>query len=138
MPGRLAAAIGAVPNATAILDTLNGDVPGNTDLARMVLASLKVTGHGFLSYQRAGANTVPQLADEMGVYSDVIYRVIDDEPGAANIALSLEQAVQDARNNGAMIVVGHVRQETVTSLFQWLLGADPRDITIAPISVVLR
>lgn len=138
VPEVLLSAMRAVPSATSVVDSINGVVPKDRDVMQVALQSLKLTGHGLLTHSADGDNAVPQFADQAGVRSDVISRVIDAEPGAENISATLEQAVQDARRTGGVIVVGRMSQETVTTLFQWLLGADPRDVTIAPVSVVLR
>ncbi|WP_157966349.1 divergent polysaccharide deacetylase family protein [Oceanibium sediminis] len=134
----LARVLQAVPNATAVLDPIGGPLPNDRALAEELLDGLRITGHGLLTHRGSALNTVPLIADEKGVFSEVIYRIIDSEPGSANIALSLERAVLDATRDGSVLVVGHLRPDTVTTLFSWLLGSGPRDVTIAPVSVVLQ
>ena len=103
-----------------------------------MIEAAKVTGHGVLTYRGTGLNNVPALAAEQGVASDLVYRVIDEQDGANNIALSLERAVLDASRGGHVIVVGRVKQDTVSTLFSWLLGSGAKAVTIAPVSTILR
>ncbi|MEO1293358.1 MAG: divergent polysaccharide deacetylase family protein [Pseudomonadota bacterium] len=127
-----------VPGATTLMDPIGGPMPSNRSLSEIVLTSLKITGHGLLTHRGEGLNNVPLIADEVGVPSEVIYRIIDDEVGASNISLALERAVQDAERNGSVIVVGRVRQETVSTIFSWILGEQSDGIEIAPVSAVLQ
>gem|GEM_PF-3830757 len=138
VPLRLAAAMDAVPGATTILDVPNGQILRDRELMQVALQTLRVTGHGLLTYGADGGNTVPQFADQVGVFSDVVSTVIDDDPSPEAMLAKLEQSVLEARRAGAVVVVGQMTPETVSTLFQWVVGAQASDITIAPISVVLR
>lgn len=134
----IARVLANVPNAATILDPIDSPLPQNRRLAGALLETLKRTGHGLLTHRGNGLNNVPIIADQEGVPSELIYRVIDEVPGSANIALALERAVLDASRGGSVIVVGRVRQETVTTLFSWLLGSGAREVTIAPVSAILQ
>lgn len=127
-----------VPVAATVMDPIGGPLPKDRRIANAVLEALSVTGHGLLTHRGNGLNNVPIIASEQGVPSELVYRVIDEESGQANINLALERAVLDASRSGHVIVVGRVRQETVTTLFSWLLGSGAREVTIAPASAVLR
>ncbi len=127
-----------VPVASTLLEPVGGPIPRNRDLLDAAVEVLQVTGHGLLTHRGNGLNNVPQIAAEAEVVSDLVYRVIDADTGAANVALALERAALDASRNGSVIVVGHVRPETVTTLFSWLLGSGSKSVTIAPVSTVLR
>lgn len=133
----IANAVNEIPVATAVIDPIGSPLPQNRRLTGAVLDALKVTGHGLLTYRGGGLNNVPLIADEVGVPSEIVFRVIDEEPGSANIALSLERAVLDASRGGSVIVVGRLRGETVTTLVSWLLGSGAREVSIAPVSTVL-
>ncbi len=134
----LARVLDRVPVAATVIDPIGGPLAKDRGIANAVLDALAVTGHGLLTHRGNGLNNVPIIAGEKGVPSELVYRVIDAEPGAANISLELERAVLDASRSGHVIVVGRVRQETVTTLFSWLLGSGAREVTIAPASAVLR
>ncbi|NNU80693.1 divergent polysaccharide deacetylase family protein [Halovulum dunhuangense] len=127
-----------VPLATAVMDPINGPMPRDRDLTDAVLEALTVTGHGLLTHRGTGLNNVPLIADEAGVYSDVVYRVIDDNPGAANIALELGRGVLDASRGGSVIVVGRLRPETMDAIAAWTGSNEARSVTLAPVSAVLR
>jgi len=126
-----------VPAAATLMDSIGGPLPSDADLARQVAQGLSITGHGLLSHRGTGVTDVPTIAEAEGVPSQVIFRVIDDQPGAANISQALDAAVGDAERDGGVIIVGHVRQETVATLSQWMFGANPQSVTIAPVSAVL-
>lgn len=126
-----------VPAAATLMDSIGGALPGDADLARQVAQGLSVTGHGLLSHRGSGLTDVATIAEAEGVPSEVIFRVIDDQPGAANISQALDAALGDAERTGGVIIVGHVRQETVATLSQWMFGANPQSVTIAPVSAVL-
>ncbi|MEM7615764.1 MAG: divergent polysaccharide deacetylase family protein, partial [Pseudomonadota bacterium] len=134
----MAGILNSVPGSTTILDPIDSPLPQNRRMAGAVLEALKQTGHGLLTHRGNGLNNVPIIADQEGVPSELIYRVIDEVPGSANIALALERAVLDASRGGSVIVVGHVRQETVTTILSWLLGSGAREVTIAPVSAILQ
>lgn len=126
-----------VPAAASLMDAIGGPLPGDTDLARQVAQGLAVTGHGLLSHRGTGVTDLPTIAEAEGVPTEVIFRVIDDEPGSASITQALEAALGDAERTGGAIIVGHVRQETVATLSQWMFGTSPQSVTIAPVSAVL-
>lgn len=134
----LARVFDAVPQAATLLDPIDSPLPQNRRMAGALLETLKLTGHGLLTHRGNGLNNIPIIADQEGVPSELIYRVIDEVSGSANIALALERAVLDASRGGSVIVVGRVRQETVTTLFSWLLGSGAKEVSIAPVSAILQ
>ncbi len=134
----LARVLDQIPVAATVMGPVEGPLPGDRRMANALLDSLTVTGHGLLTYRGNGLNNLPIIASEKGVPAALVYRVIDDQPGAANIGLALERAVLDASRSGHVIVVGRVQEETVTALFSWLPGSGAREVTIAPASAVLR
>ena len=134
----LARVFDRIPVAATVLAPVDDPLPQNRRMTDAMLDALAVTGHGLLTHRGNGLNNVPISAGERGVQSGLVYRVIDDEPSPANISLALERAVLDASRSGHVIVMGRVREETVNTLFSWLLGSGAREVTIAPASAVLR
>lgn len=133
----LASIFQKVPGAASFMDGIDGPLPSNTRLAENVIQALAFTGHGLVSHRGNGLSAVPPVAEGAGVPAEVVYRVIDAEAGSAAITQALERAVEDAERNGKVIVVGHVRQETIATLSQWMFGASPGNVSIAPVSAVL-
>ena len=127
----------AVPNATTLVDRIDGDLPRDPNLVNASLATLSVTGHALLTHRGSGLNNVPQQAIANGVNSDLVFRVIDEVPDPAAIRQALDRAVLEASKTGKVIVVGRVQPETVTTLFSWLLSPSASSVSIAPVSKVM-
>lgn len=138
VPARLAQVFADVPVATALMDRLDGPIPRDRKLTDAVLNAVSITGHGLLTHRGTGVNNVPLIADEAGVYSEVIFREIDEGSDSDSIAVALERASLDAARGGSVIVAGHLRPDTVSTLFSWLLGSGASNVEIAPVSAALR
>jgi polysaccharide deacetylase 2 family uncharacterized protein YibQ len=134
----LAAYLAAVPNATAVLDRRNSELTGSVTLAETVLDGLNVTGHGLLTYPRNGLTAVQDQIAAAGVPGAQIFRVIDEPADPESIKLALDQAVAEAKSTGGVVVVGHTRSETITTLVSWLLGASSSGVRIVPASAAIE
>ncbi len=133
----LGAIFAAVPQAAILLDRPEGILPRDSTLAREVIDALAVTGHGLVTHRGAGLNTVDRLAEGTSVKTGMVFRSIDDRAGAGNIAAALDRAALEASKTGGIIVYGTTREETVKTLFTWILGSNSKSVRIAPASAVI-
>jgi len=53
------------------------------------------------------------------------------------ISRFLTRAAFAGQQEGAVMVIGHTRPETVTALLTWALGGRSEAVTMAPLSAVL-
>ena len=129
----LAAYFYAVPNATSVLSSQTSGFTTDPELAQALMAGLNKTGHGMLSFITEGA-ILPGLATDASVPNAQVFSVIDERPEPENVALALERAIAEAKQNGAVIVSGHANADTLTTLSAWLLGPGSSSVRIVPVS----
>ena len=86
-----------------------------------------------------GLNTAQQLAQREGVPSAAIFRDIDGKgEGASAIRRVLDQAAFRARQEGAVMMLGRLRADTISALVLWGLQDRSGEIALVPASVVLQ
>ncbi|MEO1000476.1 MAG: divergent polysaccharide deacetylase family protein, partial [Pseudomonadota bacterium] len=106
LTGDLAGMVRAVPGAVGVLDRIDGDLAGDPRLAEDALAAMAPSGHLLLTYQGAGLPSgVRSRAQEAGVPSLAISRVIDARPDPENIRAQLNGALREAITDGHTVVV---------------------------------
>ncbi|TCP42876.1 polysaccharide deacteylase family 2 protein [Rhodovulum marinum] len=124
--------------AVAVLDVASGGFQDDRALTAQMVAFAGETGHGLVTYDR-GLNSAARLAGQAGVPQATVFRVIDDDrPNAPTIRRVLDRAVFKARQDGHVVMVGHSYSDTVTALYSWALEAEAEQVTLAPVSAVLR
>lgn len=134
----VASALSTVPEAVAIMEGVGTGVQTTREAAEQVSAILSATGHGFVTQNR-GLNTPQKLAARAGVPSAVIFRDFDaDGQSPTVIRRFLDQAAFRARQEGAVIMMGRVREETISALLVWGLQDRAGQVALAPISAVLK
>jgi hypothetical protein len=95
-------------------------------------------GQGFVAFPR-GLNTAEQMAERADVPATTLFRLLDDEDQRATVITRfLGRAEFAAAQEGAVIVAGRTRPDTVTALFSWALGDRNEGVAIAPVSAVLQ
>lgn len=133
---RLGRDLGRLDASVALMDLPEGGFEKDRALSAQAVALVEETGHGLLTYDR-GLRMAERLASAAGVPQATIDRVLDDDrPDALTVRRRLDRAVFEARQAGRAVLVGHSYSETVTALFAWAL--ELRDVTLAPVSAVLR
>ena len=132
----LAAYFQTLPSAASVLSPQTSRLANDTELSQALLAALSRTGHGVLSYPGEGT-VLPRLASSAGVPGVQIFRVIDERPEPENVTLALERALTEAKERGAVIVTGHTRPDTITTLFAWLLGPGSSSVKVVPVSAAI-
>lgn len=134
----LSAALDAMPESIAVLGGVETGVQTTSDAARHVAQILAQTGHGLITQNR-GLNTAQKLAMRQGVPSAVVFRDFDGaEQSAAVVRRYLDQAAFRAGQDGGVVMLGRLREETLSALALWTLQERASRVAMAPVSAVLR
>jgi len=129
--------LSAVPQSVAVMDLPEALLQESRPRAVQVAEILAETGHGMLTYQR-GLNSGLQVAEGKGVAAAAVFREFDD--GARNVMAIkrfLDQGAFRAGQAGDVVLVGFLRDETVTAITEWALGNRASTVSLAPLSAVL-
>lgn len=126
-----------VPEAVAILEGTGTGIQGNRALSDHVTEIAKTSGLGLVT-QANGLNTVEKLAARAGVPSAVVFRDFDGA-GQTPVVMRrfLDQAAFRAGQEGAVIMLGRVRPDTISALLLWGLQDRAQRVALAPVSAVL-
>ena len=120
-----------------ILEGTKGGLQGSRGVADQVTAILAQSGHGLVT-QDKGLNTMPKLARKGGVPADPVFRDFDSKgQGTQVIRRFLDQAAFRAGQEGAVIMLGRLRSDTISALLLWGLQDRAGQVALAPISAVL-
>ncbi|GAA5068586.1 divergent polysaccharide deacetylase family protein [Roseibacterium beibuensis] len=134
----LSAASEAVPEAIAILDTPDNRIQSNRPALDAVVGRAGAAGQGLLAFPR-GLNAAEQSALRVDVPAATLFRLLDDENQRATVITRyLGRAEFAAQQEGAVVVAGRTRPDTVTALFSWALSGRDEGVAVAPVSEVLR
>ncbi|KCV83420.1 YibQ protein [Actibacterium atlanticum] len=121
----------------ALMDVEGGILGSSRALQTQLIQIAEDSGHGVVSFDR-GLKTIDQMAKAAKVPSALIYRSIDDQAESAPVIRRvLKRAAFKAGQDGAVVMLGHSRPETVTALFEWALEGST-EVDLAPLSEVLK
>lgn len=133
----LQANLSAVPEAVAFIDLPDASFQTDRTAVAQLVAAASASGHGLVTFPR-GLNTAQQIARRDGVPSGLVFRDIDGEgQDADTIYRTLDQAAFRARQEGAVILVGRARPETLAVLTEWALGTRAASVSLAPVSAAI-
>ncbi len=120
-----------------VLEGTGGGLQGSRVVSDQVAAVLAQTGHGLVT-QDKGLNTMPKLARKDGVPADPVFRDFDSKgQNAQVIRRFLDQAAFKAGQEGAVIMLGRMRPDTISALLLWGLQDRAGKVALAPISAIL-
>lgn len=120
-----------------VLEGTDAGLQGSRVVADQVTAILAETGHGLVTQDR-GLNTMPKLARKEGVPATPIFRDFDSKDQTATVIRRfLDQAAFKAGQEGAVIMLGRLRPDTISALLLWGLQDRAGSVALAPISAVL-
>ncbi len=126
-----------LPQVVGILEGSNGGLQGAREVADQVTAILAQSGHGLVT-QDKGLNTMPKLARKEGVPADPVFRDFDGKGQSPQVIRRfLDQAAFRAGQEGAVIMLGRLRPDTISALLLWGLQDRAGQVALAPISAVL-
>lgn len=134
----LSAGFDRVPETVAILEGVGSGFQGNRALSDQVTAIAAGTGRGLIT-QDKGLNTVQKLAQRSGVPSATVFRDFDGAGQTpAVMRRFLDQAAFRAGQEGAVVMLGRVRPDTISALLLWGLQDRAARVVLAPVSAVLN
>lgn len=126
-----------MPEVIGILEGTETGLQSARDVSDQVSSILAQTGHGLVTQSR-GLNTMPKLARKEGVPADPIFRDFDSKNQTATVIRRfLDQAAFKAGQEGAVIMLGRLRADTISALLLWGLQDRAGQVALAPISAVL-
>ena len=129
---------GAVPEAVAVMEGDGFGLQASRAVSDQVTQIIASSGHGLVMRPK-GLNTAQQLAAREGVPSATIFRDFDSEGQDPRVIRRfLDHAAFKARQEGAVIMLGRLRPDTVSALLLWGLQDRAESVDLVPVSVVLR
>jgi hypothetical protein len=132
-----AATLDRIGPVVGVLEGTQSGFQGSRALADQVTDILAQSGHGLVT-QDKGLNTMPKLARKAGVPADPVFRDFDSKDQTARVIRRfLDQAAFKAGQEGAVIMLGRLRPDTVSALLLWGLQDRASDVALVPISAVL-
>ena len=132
-----AATLDRIGPVVAVLEGTESGFQGSRALTDQVTDILAQSGHGLVT-QDKGLNTMPKLARKAGVPADPVFRDFDSKDQTARVIRRfLDQAAFRAGQEGAVIMLGRLRPDTVSALLLWGLQDRINDVALVPISAVL-
>lgn len=133
----LTALLDRVPEAVAVLEGPASGLQGSGEMSSQVAAILMETGHGIV-WRPSGLGTAQRHSVRAGVPSRTLYRDFDSaEQTPIVIRRFLDQAALRAGQEGAVIVAGRLRPDTISALLIWALQDRLSRVTVAPVSAAL-
>ncbi len=130
--------LGAMPRAVAVMEGGGDGLQGARALSDQVTQVLLASGHGLVMFPK-GLDTAQKLARREGVPAATVFRDFDGKGQTATVIRRfLDQAAFKADQEGGVIMVGRVRDETVSALMLWGLQDRASTVALAPVSAVLR
>jgi len=132
-----AATLDRIGPVVGVLEGTESGFQGSRALTDQVTDILAQSGHGLVT-QDKGLNTMPKLARKAGVPADPVFRDFDSKDQTARVIRRfLDQAAFRAGQEGAVIMLGRLRPDTVSALLLWGLQDRINDVALVPISAVL-
>jgi polysaccharide deacetylase 2 family uncharacterized protein YibQ len=126
-----------LPEAVAVLDPPEGGFQGNRAMATLAVPVIAGQGRGVLSWDR-GLNAADQVAQREGVRAATIFRRLDGSgEDEGTILRHLDRAAFRAAQDGAVVVAGDTRPETVAALLAWTVESRAGSVALAPLTAVL-
>ena len=133
----LSSALAVVPEAVAVLEGDSGGLQENREVSDQVARILADSGHGLVLYPQ-GLNTGQAIAARAGVKAATLFRDFDSKGQTATVMRRfLDQAAFKAGQEGAVIMLGRLRAETISALLIWGLQDRASRVAFVPVSHVL-
>lgn len=125
-------------NVVGVLEGTGTGFQESRDLADQVSAIVAQSGHGLLTQAR-GLNTMPKLARKDGVPAAPVFRDFDSKDQSATVIRRfLDQAAFKAGQEGAVVMLGRMRPDTISALLLWGLQDRAGSVALSPVSAVLK
>ncbi|MGR3378497.1 divergent polysaccharide deacetylase family protein [Salipiger abyssi] len=134
----LEGALGAVPEAIGVLEDPEEGLQASRAVSEQAAQFLQASGHGLVMLPK-GLNTGQALAQREGVPAVTVFRDFDGEGQDPRVMRRfLDQAAFKARQEGAVVMLGRLRADTVSALLLWGLQDRASSVALVPVSLVLQ
>ncbi|MBN9886377.1 divergent polysaccharide deacetylase family protein [Salipiger abyssi] len=134
----LEGALGAVPEAIGVLEDPDRGLQASRAVSEQAAQFLQASGHGLVMLPK-GLNTGQALAQREGVPAVTVFRDFDGEGQDPRVMRRfLDQAAFKARQEGAVVMLGRLRADTVSALLLWGLQDRASSVALVPVSLVLQ
>lgn len=134
----LASDAAQLPEAVALVDLAEGGFQGNLGLASAIVPILQDQGRGLLTYDE-GLNAADQVARRSGLPHATIFRRLDGSgESLPTMRRYLDRAAFKAAQEGAVVVIGTAKADTVSALVQWTIEGRATQVALAPVTAVLQ
>ena len=130
--------LGRVPQAVAVLEGTGTGLQSSREASAQLAPILLESGHGLVMHPN-GLDTAQKLIAREGVPSATLFRDFDGQgQNAAAIRRFLDQAAMKANQQAeGVIMLGRLRDETISALMVWGLQDRAASVALAPVSAVL-
>lgn len=126
-----------LPETVAIMEDAGKSLQSGREVSEQLAQVLLESGHGLILY-RESLDTARNFASRAGVPAATIFRDLDgQDQSAAVIRRFLDNAAFRAGQEGAVIMVGRMRAETISALLLWGLADRADRVALAPASAAL-
>lgn len=133
----LSGTLAQLTEAVAVIEDPEASLQPSKEVSDQVTSVLSESGHGVVMMPK-GLNTAQKLALKAGVPSATLFRDLDSEgQDSTVIRRTLDQAAFRARQEGAVIMLGRLRPDTISALLLWGLQDRSGAIALVPVSTVL-
>ncbi len=130
----MAAHLSVSENFVGVIEGVNEGLQGSRAVSDQVTAVLNEEGFGLLMFPK-GLNTAQKLAAKEGVPSATVFRDFDSKgQTAVVIRRFLDQAAFKAGQEQGVVMVGRLREETISALLLWGLQDRANTVALAPVS----
>lgn len=127
-----------LPETVAVMGPAEGGFQDNAVLSQLIVPVISVQGRGLITFDR-GLNAAAQNAAREGLANGTVFRQVDGGGESVPVIRRyLDRAVFKAAQDGSAIVMGETLPDTITALTEWSLEGRATDVTLAPVSAVLR
>jgi len=128
----------SLPETIGLLDLGEGGLPSNRDAAVQAMDILSSEGRGYINLSQ-GFSAASRIAETAGVPVVEVYRDLDsDDQDARAVGRIIDQAAFRARQESGVVLLGHVRPETISALTVWGRESENDQLTITPVSAILN
>ncbi len=134
----LAGALDAVPEAIGVLEGAETGLQSSREISEQAAAKLGASGHGIV-FRAKGLNTAQQLALRQGTPAVTVFRDFDSAgQNPTTIRRFLNQAAFRAARQDGVVMLGHLRSDTIKALLLWGLQDRASQVALVPVSAVLK
>lgn len=127
-----------LPETVAVMGPAAGGFQDNAVLSKLIVPVIAAQGRGLITFDR-GLNSAAQNAVRDGLANGSVFRQVDGAGESVPVIRRyLDRAVFKAAQDGAAMVMGETSPDTITALTEWSLEGKASDVTLAPVSAILR